>query len=296
MMPGSARSRRPGLGECGGFYGLPRLRDELDLFAGDVPAMLDAPAAIAGAYQISDDAFLLSLPSGLAFYYRRGIGTTYRRSAETTDDEIALFFDGWVVGAIAWLNGYVPLHASAVLHDGQIFAFTGHSGAGKSTLAAALAQRGMTLCSDDVLLLDLADPAQIVALPGPERIKLWDDALTLTGHRSVHPVRPGIRKFYVSELSFACTPHPVRRLYFLDSRAEAGTGFTAIEGASRFNFMRSAYYRPQLFTAIAGQARYFQMGVRLSRSVEMRRFNRSRDHSDFSAGIDMILEDLGAAA
>lgn len=274
-----------------------RLRDELRLKEGYVPSELEGALAVTQVYQISEQAFLLTLPTGLAFHYRRGVGTVFRRSASIGDDQVALFFEGFVSGAIAWLNGYVPLHASAVMHDGQIYAFTGPSGEGKSTLASALAKRGMALCSDDVLVLDLSDPAQVFAVPGPERMKLWDDAMALTGRTSAHAVCPGINKYYVSDVAFISRqPFPIRRLYFLKSEAEAQPGIARIVGASRFNWIRSAYYRPRLFSALAGQHHYFRTGMRLCEAVGMRRFNRTRDRAAFDAGVDMIAADIRATA
>jgi len=280
-----------------GFAGLARLLDELSLHEGDVPDALAQPLAVTPTYQVSRDAFLLRLPMGLAFHYLRGAGTAFARLREVTDDEVSLFFEGSVFGAIAWLNGYVPLHASAVLHDGQAYAFTGPSGEGKSTLAAALAERGMPLCSDDVLVLDLSDPHRVMALPGPERMKLWDDALALTGRAAGQAVRPGIDKFYVTDVAFAEREAvPVRKLYFLASDGVEQTGIEPIEGMVTFNRMRSAYYRPRFFRALAAQDHYFQTAVRLSRAIEMARFHRPRSRSEFSDGVDMIAADIRATA
>lgn len=276
---------------------LTRLRGELDLREVAVPAALDDALAQAATFQISRDAFLLTLPNGLAFHYRRGAGTAYRRTPEVTDDEVALFFEGSVFGAIAWLNGFVPLHASAVWHDGEIYAFTGVSGEGKSTLASALALRGMPLCSDDVLVLDLDDPARVFALPGPARMKLWGDALALTGRASTHAVRPGIDKYYIRDVAFVeLAPYPLRRLYFLESDPEAATGIVKVEGAESFNWMRSAYYRSRFFRTLVGQDTYFKATMRLGRSVEMARFNRSRDRALFETGVDAIAADIRGGA
>ena len=279
------------------YAGLTRLRGELGLHEGRVPDALGKVLASTPVYQISGEAFLLSLPMGLVFHYRRGAGTAFRRSPGVTDDEVALFFEGSVYGAIAWLNGYVPLHASAVLHEEQVYAFTGPSGEGKSTLASALGQRGMTLCSDDVLVLDLSDPGQVIALPGPARMKLWDDALALTGRSSSHAVRAGVAKYYVSDLPFAGTsPLPVRKLYFLESDAESPPSIIAISGSAAFNWVRSAYYRPRLFKALAGQDRHFETGVRLGRSLALARFSRRRERTEFDAAVDVIAADIRAAA
>jgi len=279
-----------------GFSAAEQLEAERRLIEGAVPAHIDAALRSTPTYQISADAFLLRLPMGLAFHYQRGFGTVYERASGVSDDEVALFFEGSVYGAIAWLNGLVPLHASAIAHQGNVYAFTGASGEGKSTLVAALAQRGMTACADDVLVLDLADPDAISALPGPKRLKLWEDALALTGRTSRHAVRPGIDKYYVSEESFArSAPLPLKRLYFLESLA-AVPGVTAIAGAQRFNWLRSAYYRPHFCGPLAEQRRYFETAARLSGTIGMARFNRSRDKAAFDASVDLIMADISAAA
>jgi len=273
--------------------GIERLKTESRLREGPVPDALVDPLTVTPTYAISRDAFLLRLPMGLSFHYRRGAGTVYARSASVSDKEVALFFDGSVYGAIAWLNGLVPLHASAVSDGTGIHAFTGVSGEGKSTLVAALAGRGLTVCSDDVLVLDLADPTRIMAIPGHSRLKLWGDALGLTGNRSEDAVRPGIDKFYVADrMIFDPTPLPLRRLYVLESVVNADTGIAPLNGAERFTALRSAYYRPQFCSVNAAPAAYFETTARLSSAIAISRFNRSRDPGAFAATVSMIEADI----
>ncbi|WCM28759.1 hypothetical protein NDN01_07590 [Sphingomonas sp. QA11] len=273
--------------------GMARLQAETVLREGAVPESLPDALTVTRTYEISRDAFLLRLPMGLAFHYRRGAGTIYACAASVSDKEVSLFFDGSVYGAIAWLNGLVPLHASAVSHAGGVYAFTGVSGEGKSTLAAALARRGLTVCSDDVLVLDLTEPGEVMAVPGHRRLKLWADALALTDRRSDDAVRPGIDKFYVADqIPFDAQPLPIRRLYMLQSVVNADPGIGPIIGADRFAALRSAYYRPQFCSAIADQADYFATASRLSSAITISRFNRSRDTTDFAAGISMIEADI----
>ena len=85
--------------------GMARLRAETGLREGAVPASLPDALTATPTYEMARDAFLLRLPTGLAFHYRRGVGTVYARPAGMTDGEVGLFFDGSVYGAIAWLNG-----------------------------------------------------------------------------------------------------------------------------------------------------------------------------------------------
>jgi hypothetical protein len=274
-----------------------RLTDELALCEGDVPDRLDAPLAGTPVHQISADAFLLSLPMGLAFHYRRGAGTVFRRWPGVGDDAVALFFEGTVLGAIAWLNGFVPLRASAVLHGGKVHAFAGATGMGKSTLAAALARRGMALCADEVLILDPGDStAGVVALPGMDRFKLWGDALALAGCDAGPAVRPSIDRFHLPDLPVAPRAAlPLHRLYFLEG-ADGAFGIAAIPPSATLERLASSWYRPQLFYPLVGPDHAFETATRLARSITMARFDRSRAPASFAAAVDLVAAHIHAAA
>ena len=90
----------------------------------------------------------------------------------------------------------MPIHASAVAHDGGVFAFTGPSAAGKSTLIAALGRAGLPMFCDDTLVLDLSDPDRIICLPGHKRLKLTPAAIELTGARHEERVARDLDKYY----------------------------------------------------------------------------------------------------
>jgi hypothetical protein len=68
-------------------------------------------------------------------------------------------------------RGLECFHASAVVFNGQVFAFSGRSGVGKSTLALALAADGLEHWADDTLLLaDASDLPLTLSLPFPARV------------------------------------------------------------------------------------------------------------------------------
>lgn len=128
---------------------------------GAVPETLPDPLRETPTYVLTRDAFILRLPSGLKFLYRKGQAVVVERPDTVSEMDVTAFLNGSVYGAIVWLNGMVPLHASGVVHNGRVHAFTGHSGAGKSTLASALAAHDMPLMADDVLVLDMSDPSAV---------------------------------------------------------------------------------------------------------------------------------------
>ena len=69
-------------------------------------------------------------------------------------------------------TGQEPLHATAVVIDGEAVAFMGRSGFGKSSLAACFLHAGYYVLTDDLLLTQRTSQ-DLLAYPGPPRIKLF---------------------------------------------------------------------------------------------------------------------------
>jgi hypothetical protein len=83
---------------------------------------------------------------------------------------------GPVVALLLHLRGLLVLHASAVDLGGRAVAFLGAKGAGKSTTVAAFVAAGHRLLADDVLAIDLSDPANPNIIPAFPQLKLAEDA------------------------------------------------------------------------------------------------------------------------
>jgi hypothetical protein len=73
--------------------------------------------------------------------------------ANLTIEDTATYLLGPVLGLLLRLRGVTCLHASAVSFGEYVVAFVGSEGAGKSTTAAALAQEGLAIVSDDIVAL-----------------------------------------------------------------------------------------------------------------------------------------------
>jgi hypothetical protein len=273
------------------------LRRESQIRPGTPPATLPDAVERTAAYEISPEAFLLRVPNGLILHYRRGEGVTASRPAEVAASEIGLFLNGSVYGAIAWINGFIPLHASAIAYDGKVHAFAAPSGYGKSTLAAALGQRGMKVFADDVLVLDLSDPRRIICLPGHKQLKLWADALALTGAQPGAAVREKLPKFYVKPTSGVQSEAlPLQHLTFLRAQARYPQAPVGLRGADRLSALHAAFYRRKFCAAIMEHRASFAALARIGAAIPMSTFDRPLDKALFETGVDMMVEAIRSNA
>jgi hypothetical protein len=232
------------------------------------------------------DCYVLRTDSGLGFFYRRGDGISVEHEAGADLSEESLWLNGSVYAAIACINGLMPIHASAVVHEGRVHAFTGPSGAGKSTLIAALASQGLTMYADDTLVLDLSDPAQVVCLPGHKRLKLTAEAIALTGAEAQESVGVASGKFYArAGEERAAGPLPLAELIFLETGA--GLALTPISGGERIARLSDDHYTTELFMRAGqrGRGEMFALRARLARQVAMACLVRPRDLARFGESV-----------
>ncbi len=263
---------------------------------GPVPHGLDGMAIGPGFRLFAEGQFLLRCESGYGYHYAPGQGVTIERPPRGDPDEETLWLYGSVYSAVACLNGFFPLHASAIAVDGKVHAFTGPSGAGKSTLVAGLGQRGLPMFCDDTLLLDLSDPARIVALPGHKRLKLTPEALALTGTAAQQPVGAETGKSYVAPpAGDVREPLPLARLVFLEQGQVCQ--WQAIGGAERFARLADDHYTQDLYREAVRPDREMQFALRarLAAQVDMARLVRPISAEGFAASLDLAAARLGVA-
>lgn len=269
---------------------------ETRLAEGRVPAYLGGAVVPPGQYRLAENAFLLHAEDGTRFIYRRGQGITVQRAAGGDRAAEELWLNGSIYAAVACLNGFLPLHASAVAHDGQVIAFTGPAGAGKSTLAAGLGRLGMPLFCDDTLLVDLADRRHPVCMPGHKRLKLRDDALSLTGAAVAGPVGAGTGKSYARPIAGdVAAPLPLGELIALADGEDFS--WQAVNGAQRLALLNEAsdHHTHDLFLAATRSSRsgIFALWAWLAGAVPMARLTRPRGAANFDAVLARVAERIG---
>lgn len=135
--------------------------------------------------------------------------------ADAWPDFVRAHLMGRVLATSMFLDGLLPLHASAVAFDDRVVAFIAPKGYGKSSLALALTHGGARLVTDDTLPVELG-PAMI-AWPGVHAVRVPSDSLEAIG-APASSARTREGKSVVNDLArdrLASTPGPLAALYVL---------------------------------------------------------------------------------
>jgi hypothetical protein len=238
-------------------------------------------------WMLCGDEFLMRAEGGIGLRYRRGEGITLERPAGADPRTVALWLKGTVHAAVAALNGFFPLHASAVAHDGRAYAFTGPAGAGKSTLVAALGRAGFSQLCDDTLILDLSGDGAPRGLPGHTRLKLWPEGAALAGVEPGELVAGDYPKHFVDPAGGIITePLPLAGLFYLEPGETPK--IAPLSGGERIERLQDDHYTGELWRQASGLSREerFAALASLARRIDMRRFVRPFDPARFVAGVD----------
>jgi hypothetical protein len=132
------------------------------------------------AWEAAEGALLhLAYSDGTQFWLdRKGAAIWAAWSGRSSLENVFSYLLGPVLGLVLRLRGIVCLHASAVAFDDSCVAFVGSAGAGKSTTAAAFAQQGYGIVSDDIVGLVERDGTFYV-LPAYPHLCLWPESVSM---------------------------------------------------------------------------------------------------------------------
>ncbi|MBP0026087.1 MAG: serine/threonine protein kinase [Roseofilum sp. SID2] len=146
-----------------------------------------------------------------------------------TLEDTATYLLGPVMGLVLRLRGVTCLHASAIAVGDRAIAIVGRSGAGKSTTAAAFAELGYPILSDDIVAL-LDQDHQILVQPAYPRLRLWPSSVEILYNNPdalprLVPTNPSWDKTYLDlnqdQYKFQDTPLPLVGIYILGDRTSS---------------------------------------------------------------------------
>jgi hypothetical protein len=224
--------------------------------------------------------------------------------AASSLEDVATYVLGPVFGLLLRLRGVPCLHASAVAFGDSAVAFAGSEGAGKSTTAAALAGRGHSVISDDIVAL-VEREGSFLVLPAYPYLSLWPESVKmLYGPEKMLPTfSPGYdkRQLLLSEnrLRFQEEPMPLRAVFLLGERCAdpAAPFIEALPAREALLSLVANSYATSLLDRDM-RAGEFELLGRLVTSVPVRRLRPHEDGSRIGRLCEVIHEkcyELGLA-
>ena len=125
----------------------------------------------------SDDAYGFRYRDGTEFVIDATASTIWSTwPATSTPEDTATYLLGPILAFALRRRGTLSLHASAVVIDGRAVAVAAPPSGGKSTTAAAFADRGVPVITDDVLPIAWRGDVPC-AVPGYPRVRLWPETV-----------------------------------------------------------------------------------------------------------------------
>jgi hypothetical protein len=252
------------------------------------------------------DYFRLSYSDGCEFVLDRwGTQIWGRGPKEASAEYLASWVLGPVFGLLLRLRGTICLHGSAVAVGTQAVALVGPQGAGKSTTAAAFAQMGFAVLTDDMTALMEEDHDYLI-LPGDPNLCLWPQSVAyLFGSAQALPLiisenllMPEWEKRYLDLTApgyrFQSQPLPLAAIYFLaERRSENAPRVEAIAGqAAIVALLGNSFASTYLGRDWRGQE--FEALNRLAAQVPLRRIIPHTDAAYLYRICEVILGDFHA--
>lgn len=261
-------------------------REVIDIRFGPLPEALPDARTIAHGLQVAGDSVLLTVEGTARYRVRGGREIVIDPMPGGSERNLRLFLLGSALGILCHQRGLLPLHANAIVVDGQAIAFAGHSGAGKSTLAAHFERAGYEVLCDDVCALSFDGDGRPFAWPGLPRLKLWGDAVEAFGHRrdDLDQAIEGMDKYHVPMTARArARPVPFRRLYLLGQADDGVGGVTRLRGRDAMEAVMAQTYRGQYLDPMGLKARHFGQCAALLAHAEVFAASRVWGYDVFDA-------------
>lgn len=240
-----------------------------------------------------NDYFKGYLPEIGQFWIQNGNEIIVEPSADVDEQMLSSCILGSGFSILLQQRGFLVLHASAVIIEGQAIAFIGNSGTGKSTMASAFMQCGYSVITDDVLAIqfDTGHPAVIPSYPV---IKLLPDAIKALGNEiDALPLlyqssRKHIQEFDYEHLHLA---YPLQKIYALSIGDRHG-----IESLSStetlFTLVNQSRAVKNLIDPNAKKL-HFQQCAELTKTKLVSRLRRKPGLSELSEIVKLVETDLG---
>ncbi|WP_324808154.1 hypothetical protein SH584_02045 [Sphingomonas sp. LY29] len=209
---------------------------------------------------------------------------------------VRLFLLGSVMGVVLHQRGLLPLHANAIVIDGQACAFMGHSGAGKSTLAACFHDAGYPVLADDVVVVSFDERGEPIVSPGIPRVRLWEAAVVGSGrdpadYELSYAGDEKYRKFDVPLSTVAETDRPLKAIVIL-ARGDV-VSLEPMQGVHAVEALVANTYRGGYVPTLDQSKLHWESCLRLAKSTKVLRYVRPWSRDRMVGDLQLLINSIG---
>lgn len=231
-------------------------------------------------YAVHNDSIAFNMPGAAIFLVQAGRRIVVSPFPHADERKIRLYLLGSCMGALLLQRHILPLHGSAVVIQGNAYAFIGHSGAGKSTLAAAMLNRGLPLLTDDVIPVTLNAQNIPMVIPAYPQQKLWRKSIHALGLDSISyaPLYQEVDKYAIPVAAqFSSTAVPLAGIFELSVSSNAMTQIEPVAGLHRFPLLVNHTYRNFLIPLLNMEQWHFNISAQIAAKASFITIARSNN-------------------
>jgi hypothetical protein len=267
---------------------------------GKVPSHIENPTYEGAASQAGGNKYLLKIRN-VATYFLEKKEDQYQITIEILEgvemSEVRIFVLSSMLGALAHIQGFLPLHASGVVVNGKAILFCGKSGLGKSTLCAALYQKGFDFVTDNLASIFIDENGTPMVHPSYSHFRLWEDSLKKLGQFSndIVKMRDTIEKYnLILEDQLQDGAIPLHKVYHLNHRFENKITIEPMKGRQKADIIVNETFRIKLLNGLGRQEHYFSLLNQICAKTEIAKIYRPVDSFLLEELTQAILEDVEA--
>ncbi|MDF0727754.1 aldolase [Cytobacillus sp. S13-E01] len=245
---------------------------------------------------INKDEVIFHAPNTATFLIEKGKRIIYKPIINADMDLIRLYILGTCMGILLMQRKIIPLHGSAVVIEGKVYAFVGDSGAGKSTLASAFIKSGYQLISDDIVPISLSDENLPIVTPSYPQQKLWHDSLKKlkidsSNYRSIYGRE---NKFCVPVSNTFCTRSlPLGGIFeLIKDEVINRVEINSIQKLERLSTLFRNTYRNFLIPEMGLTEWHFNSSTKILNDIDFYRLNRPSSRCSTHEIVSLILGNL----
>jgi hypothetical protein len=275
---------------------------EVTIRFGEVPKCLPHVKKTRHPFQVNLNEALLKFKNVGRFWIKNGKDIYIQPKRTTKTRDLRLYLLGSCMGCILKQRGFLNLHGSAVMMNGEAVLFLGKQKAGKSTLAAFMKSEGYALLSDDLCPVSGSSMSKLRTpniqldsfkfTPAYPQLKLWNNTLKLLGISNIglRQIDSFRNKFALPVDNFENHPVPIRAVFLL--RYSESLEINLMPPQFRIHTIMKNTYRPKIFHEMFGKKHHFHQCASLCAKVPVSVLTRPKDLYLLSETVQLLKQHL----